>query len=250
VTAIDFEDIGVATDAAGVPSIYFADIGDNAHARSEIDLYRFDEPIVTPGTHFVSTANLWRLRYPDGPHDAEALLVEPGGRMFIVTKAIDQASVYAVPRRADAPRVRTMRHVTNLPLLLVTGGSVSPDGNLAVLRTYTTAETWVVQHGQLGAALRGPPGVATQLPAEPQGEGVAIRGGSMVLVSEQKHSQVLELPLPVADPDPPPPSESPTPSAAGGERHGLSALLVGVEAALAAVFLVLLVGFARAVIRR
>ena len=45
----------------------------------------------------VEEAEEFRLSYPDGPHDAEALLVDPvTGDLFIVTKEKQRARVYTV----------------------------------------------------------------------------------------------------------------------------------------------------------
>lgn len=89
-TNTDWEDIAVAADARGVPSIWIADVGDNDAGRREVRIYRVDEPRVTgrggevDGT--TAAPEVWRLRYPDGPRDAEALAVAPGGRMWILDK--------------------------------------------------------------------------------------------------------------------------------------------------------------------
>jgi outer membrane protein assembly factor BamB len=44
----DWEDIAVARDAAGTPSVWLADIGDNDAVRPEIRVYRADEPTLRP----------------------------------------------------------------------------------------------------------------------------------------------------------------------------------------------------------
>src|SRR5690242_21941395 len=42
----DWEDIAVAPDAHGTPSLWIADTGDNNTNRAEVQLYRIDEPKV------------------------------------------------------------------------------------------------------------------------------------------------------------------------------------------------------------
>ena len=43
---VDWEDLAVARDARGVPSVWLADIGDNDATRDEVRIYRVDEPVV------------------------------------------------------------------------------------------------------------------------------------------------------------------------------------------------------------
>ena len=78
-----------------------------------MDVYRVPEP--GPGSAPTAPAARLTLRYPDGPHDAEALLVDPrGGTLAIVTKGLAGARAYTLaapprPRRhgdaAAGPRI-------------------------------------------------------------------------------------------------------------------------------------------------
>ncbi|HEU5266275.1 MAG TPA: hypothetical protein VFU35_06225, partial [Jatrophihabitans sp.] len=113
---VDWEDIAVAPDAAGTPSVWLADIGDNAAARTEVAVYRIDEPRLRPGEPATSIrsgpADVWRLRYPGGPVDAESLAVSPRGVGYVVTKSLLGAStVYRLPPRADQARVQQLTRV-------------------------------------------------------------------------------------------------------------------------------------------
>jgi hypothetical protein len=80
---VDWEDIAAAPDAAGTPSVWLADIGDNGAVRDEVQVYRVAEPHVRAAdrnrTVRVRVADVWRLRYPGGPVDAESLAVAPDG---------------------------------------------------------------------------------------------------------------------------------------------------------------------------
>ena len=84
-TAHDWEDMETGTDASGKPVLYFGDIGDNSAKRTEIDVYQVPEPRGP-------SANVpwirYRFAYPDGPHNAETLMVDPHThRIFIASKA-------------------------------------------------------------------------------------------------------------------------------------------------------------------
>ena len=67
---VDWEDLAVARDARGVPSVWLADIGDNDAVRQEVRIYRVDEPVVDRdrvGLELTTAEpSVWRLRYPDG----------------------------------------------------------------------------------------------------------------------------------------------------------------------------------------
>ncbi len=77
-----------------------ADIGDNRGNRQVPRIFWFDEPALgdTSGSW-----KSWELSYPDGPHNAESIAVDPRtGRVLVVTKESD-AAVYALPSRAQPP---------------------------------------------------------------------------------------------------------------------------------------------------
>jgi hypothetical protein len=212
-TNVDWEDLAVARDRRGVPSIWIADIGDNQATRPEVRIYRVDEPHVQAGVSGVSVATgapeVWRLRYPGGPIDAESLAVAPGGAAYIVTKALlGGSTVYAVPARPSAA-VQTLHaleqltfHLTGTPggpnqvgQLTATGASMSSDGAVLAVRTYTDAYLWPLRHGDVATAVRGDP-VVIPLPAQPQGEGIAVDGKRLLIDSEGAGSAVYAVPLP------------------------------------------------------
>jgi hypothetical protein len=168
-----------------------------------VQLVRVPEPRV--GSAYEPRPLVQPLRYPDGPHDAEALLVHPGtGAAWIITKsAAGEAGVYA----AAGDR---LRRVATLHLGLgeaVTGAAARPDGRALVVRTYTDAWEWTVPAGSvdLGGALRAAPARHLAIPLAPQGEGVTYLpdGRSLALTSEAvgRNSWPLDvLPLDPAGP--------------------------------------------------
>lgn len=213
---VDWEDIATARDRAGVPSVWLADIGDNDAVRREIAVYRVAEPALRPAGHDVAVrtarAAVWRLRYPGGPRNAESLAVLPGGTAYVITKSVLGASgVYRLPAAPDAARVRTLQPVGTVRFapdgvagsfglageLTATGASVSRDGALLAVRTYTSAYVWRLHHGDVVAALRTRP-VRVTLPREPQGEGIAFAGRSLLVDSEGRSTAVDAVALPAA----------------------------------------------------
>lgn len=195
-SAVDWEDIAVGGGPiAGVSYLYTADIGDNARSRSEIVVYRVPEPTVgASGTFALSGVAALRLRYPDGPHNAEALLVDPQtGELVIVekTSAGGTARVYQAPGGLQAGSVTTLTLVGTLSLPagstnLVTGADLSPDGSQLAVRTYAQVLLW---NRATGSAIWAPFATAPctgPVPSESQGEAIAFaaNGRGYVTVSE------------------------------------------------------------------
>jgi hypothetical protein len=161
-TAVDWEDIAVRGR-----TLYVGDIGDNTAQRPDIAVYT-----VRAGT---ADATKRTLRYPDGAHDAETLLVDPEtGLLAVITKDFGGAAgVYT-------GRDGTLKHATTLNLGIgaaLTGGDVSADGRTIVLRSYTRAYVWTRRDGEsLATALKRDPActVHADLLDEGQGEALAL----------------------------------------------------------------------------
>ncbi|GAA4977080.1 hypothetical protein [Actinoplanes utahensis] len=258
----DTEDL--ARDADG--TLWVGDIGDNGQNRDDVGVWR-----LAPGA---SAPTLFRLSYPDGAHDAEALLVGGDGIPIVVTKDPFTAGVYvpAGPLRAGAttplrragdfaiPVTATSNPFGFKGRLVVTGGAVSPDGRRAALRTYADAFEFDVPGGDgtgagptadaLVGAITGGAARTIALPDEPQGESLAYSadGSALLTVSEMtgqaKRADLLRYPRPDAAPQPAvtsstasgPPSSgtAPAASSAAGSRLPLGAIVAGVALAAAA----------------
>jgi len=209
----DWEEIAIAREPGGDgDALYIGDIGDNLARRSEIAVYVVPEP---QGGDRMSgaTAPAQRiaLRYPDGAHDAEALLVDPlSGALAIVTKSFGgRARVYTgSPRAHGRAGTQTLGQAGSLSLgpgEAVTAGSVSATGRTVVLRSYGHAYVWTRRPREsLAGVLRRAPCVAgAGLISEGQGEAVAVSGDGRALytVAEGERPPVRRY----AAPGPPPP---------------------------------------------
>jgi hypothetical protein len=197
----DPEDLAVAADR----TVWLGDTGDNRRSRPTVALIAL---------HPDGTSGVYRMTYPDGPHDAEALLLAADGTPYVVTKELTGISgVY----RPVTPLVRggTVRlgrvstvhlHATGTPggplgpagQVLITGGAISADGRRLALRTYTDAYVWPLTGSDVVAALMTAP-QRIPLPPSPQGEAISFSadGRSLVVGSEQLPSAVTQVPLPV-----------------------------------------------------
>ena len=187
VRALDWEAMSRHRAADGRSRLFVGDIGDNARARSEIAVHRIDEPRELDDATVPATS--YRLRYEDGPHDAEALLVHPRtAQVFVVTKdAAGAAGVYAAPVDLRTDEVNVLERVADAPAV-VTDGAFLWSGRLA-LRTYTSVH--------VSAGLGAPAEVVT-LPRTVQGESLAIAPGyqAVLVGSEGVASPVYRQPLP------------------------------------------------------
>ncbi|WP_375503893.1 hypothetical protein [uncultured Jatrophihabitans sp.] len=225
-TNVDWEDIAVAPDAAGRSSVWLADIGDNDAVRSEVRIYRVDEPRIAPNARDrrvrSTRPDVWRLRYPDGAVNAESFAVTPTGTGYLITKSLLGSSVvYRLPPRPDAAHVQTLVRVGAITFgarqsdtrfgaigtLTATGAALSRDGSVLAVRTYADAFLWPVRGNDVAAALRRAP-TWVALPVEPQGEGIVIDGSRLLVDSEGVGTAVYAVPLPRL----PAPSTPSTPS--------------------------------------
>jgi hypothetical protein len=201
-------------------SVWVGDIGDNGGGRASVTVYRL--PPLRPGDRTVE-AERFDLRYVDGPTNAETLLVHPvTGRLYVVSKGLLGGRVYAAPERLPTDGVGVLRPVGQVDGT-VTDGAFVPDGRHVVLRTYGSAAV-LDSRGWQSLGRFG-------LPNQEQGEGLAVVDGgrSLLLSSEGRRSEVLEVPLPdsllramapAEEPAPAPASEAPTGSTDASDAPG------------------------------
>ena len=191
-TVGDWEDIDVGPCPQG-SCIYIGDIGDNNARRRDVVIYRVPEPDAVAGSS--AAAESMRLTYPDGPRDAEALIVLPNGNVFIVTKGErGPVALYRLPaafrngETAKLERVSTLVEANGNGGVeranRVTGASASPDGRWIVLRTlhalafYSTA---TFTAGNARELMR----YDVSGIRERQGEGVAFGSNGTVLLASE-----------------------------------------------------------------
>ena len=101
--------------------LLLADIGDNRARRDFITVYAIDDPEPNDDTR---TYRAYDFAYPDGAHDAEAMLVNGRGRIFFVTKEA-RAGIYRAPANPTRQGVNRLTRVGEAPAF-VTDGTFSP----------------------------------------------------------------------------------------------------------------------------
>ena len=93
--------------------LYVADIGDNNARRRFVRLYVFTNPSANGLT---MTYHAYDFRYPDGPQDAETLLINGSGRLFIVTKGRTPAIYGLQPNRSVRASTSLSRSARRHPM--------------------------------------------------------------------------------------------------------------------------------------
>lgn len=171
--------------------LYVGDIGDTQANRDHITVFHFANP--SPG----ATGGQYRsydFSYPDGPKDAAAMLVDPQGRIFIVSKG-KPGGIYAAPAQPSAAGVNRLTRVADAPAH-VTDGTVLRDGRIA-LRTYQTVlilnpSTWQVS-------------TRAELPHQPAGESItqSLDGSGLLVGSKGQRSVVDRVGIPTGRGDVP-----------------------------------------------
>lgn len=196
VVTTDVEDLAIVDDR-----LYLGDIGDNGRGRPSVTIHVVAEP--EPGADGVAEVlESIEVRYPDGPTDAEALLVDPvDGTILILSKDSDDVTaptrLYAVPRPAEPssePVTATLVGQLDVAALSassssisiggllfpgnVTAADVSPTGDLVVIRTYGSAWSFPREPGQSLVDALGNEPCETGAAGETQGEAIAFLPGT------------------------------------------------------------------------
>lgn len=214
---VDWEDIAVGPGVNGDPALYISDLGDNNHNRDDTTIYIAPEPSVDTAKTLQESKTApcvaYPVRYPDGHHDCETLLVHPKtGEIVVVTKeGSGHSGIYRYPMPLRPNEKVTLEKVGAITFhnsllrgdslyaqaeRMATGGSVRRDGLRAIVRTYTKAYEWVLTSGQsLAEGLRGTP-QQFFLPLTIQGESICYRpdGKALLTTSEKLPTPLMEIP--------------------------------------------------------
>ncbi|MEV6282229.1 hypothetical protein [Kribbella sp. NPDC051770] len=226
----------IAVDKGG--TIYVADIGDNKKSRDMVEIFTFPEPSNLEDVEAVKF-HRYDFEYPDGPHDAETLLIDPESRrLFIVTKVTSgKAGIYAAPEEPSIEGTNELTKIADAPAG-VTDGIFLPDGSQAVLRSQTDIATveWSDE----------PNVIARTATPTAQGDSIALSDSGNALLIGNKSSAIYEIAVPTrkpaATPTTPKPTQpqaaDPTDSSTPKKSHNLRWILIG--AALFAILITFL----------
>ncbi|HSU36490.1 MAG TPA: hypothetical protein VLJ88_12605 [Propionibacteriaceae bacterium] len=211
----DWEDIATGPCPSG-SCLFAGDIGRSngkPNPPSTFAVYRVPEPDLAAGEDSgVLTGDWFRFRYPDGAHNAEALMVHPDtGVIYVITKEMSgRSGVYTFPDPLPAPSPTTITTLTKVATLQVpiwtgsaadthaatwyaqvTAAAIHPGSNRLLVRTpYRVWEYRGTDGDSFQTALEADP-VALTVPAdEGQGEAIDYRpdGSAYYTVSEKATS--------------------------------------------------------------
>src|SRR5690625_1285650 len=142
----DWEDIaGGPGPEEGQYYIYLGEIGDNLKIFPSIAVYRFKEPTTDPAywkDSVIAGFDAIKLIYPDGPHNAEALMVDPITKdIYIITKG-DTAGLYLAPYPQDVHNATSLKKLGTMPVSKVTAADISADGSQILIKNYDNVFYW------------------------------------------------------------------------------------------------------------
>lgn len=191
----DWEDLAIGVGPMNNTSyLYIADIGDNNVQHPNYNIYRFPEPAAT-----MDTVYAWdkiNFSYPDGAHDAGALLIDNETKnIYIITKTTSFAKVYKLVYPQSTVNITTAILVNTLSLSNVVSAALFSNGEEIILKTYTGLYYWQRTTGQtIESALQEQP-LSLDYLQEPQGEAVCFKndGSGFFTLSEKSTASSVSL---------------------------------------------------------
>lgn len=169
---VDVEAIATGPDG----TIWVGDVGDNQAERDSIALFRISPGTPLSGDHY-SPAKRIQLSYPDGPHNAEAVLVSPDtGEVLIVTKSETEPAVYSAGTKPKNGTVLTRIRDKYLPKN-VSDGSFDSTGTQIWLRNDNTVSVYAYPEWTTL--------IKAILPKDPNGEGLSRGPGDSWLTNSE-----------------------------------------------------------------
>ncbi|MFB4312102.1 hypothetical protein [Actinomadura sp. GTD37] len=215
-SARDWEGMALGKDARGRPAIFVADIGDNlGGAWPYVTVYRIPEPSRLSSRTLPATA--FRIKYQDGPRNAETLMINPRTNRLYIASKLFGGKIYEAPAKLSTSGFNVMRKVGDAPAI-ATDGAFSPDGRTCVIRTYFGARLYSVRpDGRPGKTLK-----SLDLPMQSQGESVTYTpdGRSLLVGSEGEDQPVYQVPLPEEALPSASPAAAPENAGAGDAENG------------------------------
>ncbi|RME73930.1 MAG: hypothetical protein D6785_16480, partial [Planctomycetota bacterium] len=198
--AIDWEDISMG-NYKNQSCIFAGDIGDNDYIRKSVQIYIVPEPTSQDVSQkkeiTLSAIKILNITYPDGPHNAEALFIDPKGNLYVVEKKKSSfANIYTLSvRDFDLPKPVFKKYfILDLKKIAgrrskrgyqVTAGDLSPDGKSLLLRGYRWAAEidWPIK-GKIRSK-------RIYIPRQPQGEAICYITKNRIAITSEKSFQPI-----------------------------------------------------------
>ena len=175
----DWEDIASgAGPNSGINYLYIADIGNNNLPLTETNIiYRIPEINNINSSFGADQLAKITFKYPDGPKDAETLLLDPDTKdIFIISKESDHTGIYRLPYPQSTTETITAEKVGTIPsVVTATSGDISIDGKEIVIRTYISVFYWARKDGETISQTLSKSATRQLIVAlEPQGEAICF----------------------------------------------------------------------------
>lgn len=170
----DWEDIVLsAGPKAGVQYLYIAETGDNLLVYKDYAIYRLEEP--TAATDTVKQVDKIAFYYPDGSHNAEAILVDGDTKdIYIITKVDRRSKVYKLTYPYSTTVANKAEEVGVLTYNLAVSAAMSPSGKEIVVKTYDAIYSYPRKTGETIMQTLGKEPVTLPYTQEPQGEAIVF----------------------------------------------------------------------------
>jgi len=189
----DWEAVSIGPCPSG-SCLYLGDTGDNVERHPAATIYRLREPTRLDRFRGAPDATPLDLdsiivRYPDGPHDVEAMWIDGNGAVFLVSKGrsggVRLYRVLPGTSRREPSRTEMLQVLPIVPNQAmgrwVTDAALSPNRRVVAIRTYTELYLFPL----LPAGRLGTPTICNVAGLEPQGEGVEwLDDRRLILTSE------------------------------------------------------------------
>jgi hypothetical protein len=197
----DWEAISMAQFPEG-SYIYVGEIGDNNAVNAESAIYRVPEPDITATTaQYVTLKNVQKIafKYPDGPRDAEAFLIDQVSKdIFIISKRETSKRLYRLSYPQSFTQTMTAEFVQELTFsngtgspLYIVDGNISVDNQEIIIKNYLQIFYWRRGTNEtIPEALKRTPKMQPYT-AEPQGEGLCFAqdGSGYYTISEEGNNK-------------------------------------------------------------
>ncbi len=188
----DWEDIAVGPGPEpGKSYVYLAEIGDNKLRYPTKTIYRFPEPTLAgkslPVSENITAPDVISLSLPDGPKNAEAILVDQVTLDLYILSKEDRSVLYKATYPQSLTQTTVMQRLLAMPFDQVTSAGISPDNREILIRTYGQVFRYLRQAGEsVVDALKRAPRLIP-IANEPQGEAIgwAADGSGYYTTSEK-----------------------------------------------------------------
>jgi hypothetical protein len=172
----DWEDVAVGPGPDNDLSyLYVGDIGDNSSQYPTCTIYRMPEPKSLADDKITDFDRI-EFAYPDGPHDAEAFMVDDATKdIYVITKRDAVSKIYKIPYPQDTDNINQAVFVSDLAYSGVVSSTLSASGTEVMVKTYTELFYYsrTAKEG-LAITLGKAPTDTLAYQLEPQGEAVSF----------------------------------------------------------------------------